>query len=238
MRTHPLVIVIALALVAVGRVAAADSSPPAPDPVMARINQAASLVRQGSFDEALARFIEPVIAEFGKEYAGRHERIYCSSSSVETLLYLTQSAAKNESAVAVSPAYAYAYFLKGYILIDRKDLAAALPFLLKAVELSPSNPQYLSELGHIHQTNREWSKALETFDRAIEGARTLHDQASHSEILRRALRGRGYSLIEMGRLDEAEKVYAECLGLDPDDRTAQGELKYIKGLRLKPAATK
>jgi tetratricopeptide (TPR) repeat protein len=122
--------------------------------------------------------------------------------------------------------------------VDRSDFAAALPFLLKAVELSPANAQFLSELGHVYQNGKQWPKALETFDQAVAGARTLPDKANNSAELRRALRDRGFPLVELNRLDEAEKVYAECLELDPSDATAKGEPNYITSLRLKPAAAK
>ncbi len=238
MRTIPLVFLTALALAGPGYAAPEAKSLPQPDPLADRMSQAISLVQKGSFDAALAQVIEPTIAEFEKEYAGRKERIYCARDAAETLLYMARSSEKGEAAQAVSAGYAYAYYLKGYILVDRSDFDGALPFLQKAVELSPSNAQFLSELGHVYQTGKQWPKSLETFDRAIEGARTLPDNTNQSGTLRRALRGRGYALIELNRLDEAEKAYAECLELDPDDAKAKGELNYVKGLRAKQAPTK
>jgi len=238
MRTLPLVILTALVLAGPGYATTAAKSPPPPDPLAERMAQAIRLVQKGEFDAALEQYIDPTIAEFEKEYAKRPERIYCARDTVETLLYMTRSAEKNESALAVSAAYASAFYLKGYIFVDRGEFTDAFPYLRKAVELSPSNAQFLSELGHVYQNGKQWPTALETFDRAVEGARLLSDKADHSAELRRALRGRGYSLTELGRLDEAEKVYAECLALDPSDTKATGELEYIKGLRLKPAAAK
>ncbi len=238
MRTLPWVILPVLALAVPGYAVTEAKSLPLPDPLTERMGQALRLVQNGEFDAALEQYIDPTIAEFQKEYAKRPERIYCARGTVETLLYMTRSAEKNESALAVSAAYASAYYLKGYIFVDRGEFPDAFPYLRKAVELSPSNAQFLSELGNLYQSGKQWPQALETFDRAVEGARLLSDKADHSAELRRALRGRGYSLIELRRLDEAEKVYAECLELDPNDRTAKGELEYIKGLRLKPAAAK
>ena len=238
MRTLPLVILTALALAGTGYAITESKTLPPPDPLTDRMEQAIRLVQSGEFDAALERFIDPTIAQFQKEYAGHRARVYCAASQAETLLYLAQSAVKNQEAVVISPAFAYAYYLKGYIFVDRGEFADALPYLRKAVELSPSNAQFLSELGHVYQSGKQWPKALETFDQAVEGARALSDNADHRAELRRALRGRGYSLIELGRLDEAEKAYAECLQLDPDDEKAKGELAYIKGLRLKPAAAK
>jgi len=46
-----------------------------------------------------------------------------------------------------------------------------------------------------------------------------------------AWRGQGYCLVELGRFDEAEKLYKKCLALDPSDKKAKGELEYIKSKR-------
>jgi tetratricopeptide (TPR) repeat protein len=45
-------------------------------------------------------------------------------------------------------------------------------------------------------------------------------------------RGRGYALTELNQLDEAEEAYKQSLNLDPGNKLAEGELKYIAGLKL------
>lgn len=47
----------------------------------------------------------------------------------------------------------------------------------------------------------------------------------------RMYRGRGYTLVELGRLDEGEAAYRESLKLEPDNRIALHELDYIAHLR-------
>ena len=46
-----------------------------------------------------------------------------------------------------------------------------------------------------------------------------------------ALRGIGFALIELGRLDEAEAVFLESLEADPDNEAALNELRHIEHLR-------
>ena len=46
-----------------------------------------------------------------------------------------------------------------------------------------------------------------------------------------ALRGRGFALTELGRLDEAEVAYRDSLKLKPENEVALAELKYIAGLK-------
>lgn len=43
----------------------------------------------------------------------------------------------------------------------------------------------------------------------------------------------GYALVELKRLDEAEKMYRQCLELDKNDSKASNELRYIQNLKAK-----
>jgi len=203
-----------------------------PASVMDRMNLAAQLVQKGRVSEALEQQINPAIAEFEKEYGGSKRRVNSASGPVETLMYLTKAAEENQDAIAVDGGYAYAYFLKGYILVEQDDAPHAIENLAKALELSPNNPRFLCELGNIYQNRRDWAKAMELYERAADHA-AVFDQKGDTFLQRRALRGEGFVLVELGRLDEAEKRYRRCLELDPNDRTAAGELRYITDLRGK-----
>ena len=46
-----------------------------------------------------------------------------------------------------------------------------------------------------------------------------------------ALRGRGFVLVEMGQLDEAETAFEDSLELDPNNPIALNELQYVEHLR-------
>lgn len=46
-----------------------------------------------------------------------------------------------------------------------------------------------------------------------------------------ALRGMGFMLIELNRLDEAEQALRDSLKLDPGNDVALNELAYIRELR-------
>jgi len=50
------------------------------------------------------------------------------------------------------------------------------------------------------------------------------------------MRGVGFALIELNRLDEAEQKYRLCLEIDPQDSIAMNELRYIEKLRKESAA--
>jgi len=128
--------------------------------------------------------------------------------------------------------WASSYFWEGYTLIELKNWSEAKTALERAIALSPRNAKFISELGHVHQMEKDFPAALETFHRAEEAA-AVSPMETRDQELARAWRGQGYALIEMGRLDEAEKFYHRCLSLDSSDRRAQSELIYIQRLRAK-----
>ena len=124
-----------------------------------------------------------------------------------------------------------ALYYRAYALLELGNLSAAQRDLEQAISLSPANPNYLSELGYIHQLERDWKSALQTYELAEEYARTYSPEEVRTAELSRALRGLGYVLVELGRLDEAAERYEECLDLDGSDQVAAEELKYVRQLQ-------
>lgn len=95
-----------------------------------------------------------------------------------------------------------------------------------SLELGQHRPLLISERGAALMSLKRWPDALADYDQglAIKGLEG-RDRA-------RLYRGRGFTLTELGRLDEAEQAYRESLKLDPDNTIAQGELEYIAHLRV------
>jgi tetratricopeptide (TPR) repeat protein len=122
--------------------------------------------------------------------------------------------------------------MKAYALQDLGRIGEAKSAVKMALELSPWNSQYLSELGNIYQHEKSWLKAKETFEAAEEHAQLAPDDTKAGELAR-ARRGLGYVFVELGQLDEAEKKYRQCLAADPKDAKAAKELEYVRGLRTK-----
>lgn len=110
--------------------------------------------------------------------------------------------------------------------IERHRYQEALVFLDRALAMQPANWALLNEKASALQGLQRWSEALETIDRAM----ATNDVML---ILHRAplLRRRGFSLIELGRLDEARDAYEASLAIDPDNEIAKGELAYITRLK-------
>jgi len=141
--------------------------------------------------------------------------------------------AQKEGRVAhiLSDTWSKAYFLKAYALQELKNTTLAKNVLEQALKLSPSNSKYLSEMGHILHIEKNWNRALQIYSSAEKAALFFSPQSKKQKELLRAKRGIGYSLVEMKRLREAEKVYLEILQINPNDKIAKQELKYLQELK-------
>lgn len=135
-----------------------------------------------------------------------------------------------QNAMVIGPAWGDALFMKGSALVSLNAKAEAEQVLAEALKLSPMNSMYLSEYTYIFISNKEFEKGLEWATKAEQAAQ-FSPEGLKKEELGRAKRNMGYALIELGRLDEAEKKYKEALKLDKNDQKAKHELDYIRQLR-------
>ena len=94
--------------------------------------------------------------------------------------------------------------------------------------------QYQAELGEWYKSRKDWARAYAAFEQASTAAEFSPEEAKSFEK-RRALRGMGFALSEQGKFDEAEKLFRQCLKLDPNDAGAKQELEYIREQREKLA---
>ena len=189
------------------------------------------IVTERKPQEGLA-LVEILIERYEARYRNATKRIFSARTMPESLYYAALAGGNRRDSLVLGPIWGYAQFLKGYALVELKRIPEARRALERAIELSPANAQFRSELGHTYQVDKNWSKALEVFTEAERVAKYSNDQERvHHHT--RALRGQGFALIEMGRLDEAEARYRRCLELDADDRVAQAELRLIESLRAR-----
>jgi len=212
--------------------ARAATADPDKDSEAPKLLEDARTLIDGKKPQAAIEKCEKVIALFKAHYANTKEKIYCARSSAESLGYLLKAAADKQNAIALSATWADAYFIKSYALQELGRMAEAKLTAQRAVELSPWSSHYLSELGNIYALEKNWANAKETFEIAEEHAPLSPDSAKATE-LGRARRGIAYVLVELGRLDEAEKKYQQCLKENPNDTKAAEELEYVRSLKAK-----
>ena len=220
---------------------AASPADPDKEPATLKLLQEARTLIDAKKPQPAIEKCEKVIASFKAHYGDSKSKIYCAQSSAENLGYLLMAAAAinkgefdkdKKNAIVLSSSWATAYFIKAYALQDLGRLADAKSTLQLALELSPSNSRYLSELGSIYVLEKNWPKAKEAFAKAEDEAPIASDD-SKAEVLARARRGLGYVFVELGQLEAAEKKYQQCLAADPKDTKAAEELEYVRRLRAK-----
>ncbi len=102
----------------------------------------------------------------------------------------------------------------------------AASFLQAGLIAAPTSPLLISELGASLESLHRWPEALADFERGL-GVDNLADNDRA-----RLLRGRGFVLTELNRLDEAEASYRQSLTLAPGNGVALHELAYIASLRV------
>lgn len=196
-----------------------------------RMEAGIALLKAKRPGEAVTAHFDRIIAYYEEAYRDAPDRIYCARSTVETLHYLTNHARNDPARSArVVSIWCDALFLKAYAMVELRRLPEAKIALEAAVALSPGNAQYLNELGHVYQVERNWTKSIELFERAATAAQLPHE-ANRNVALCRAYRGIGFNLIELDELDEAVKQYEQCLAINPDDIPSRSQLEYIRRLR-------
>jgi tetratricopeptide (TPR) repeat protein len=192
------------------------------------LNAGVELVKQGHPAEAIANYFDKVIASYEAVYPAAGKTVYCARSAQESLFYLTQAANEKKEMIVLGPAWCDAYYLRAYSLIDlgRRDEARAA--LEQAIARSPRNAHYLAELASLSRMDKDWNGALANYEAAAQMAREFAPPVSKTVEIGEALRGKGYVLVELGRLEEAEATYRECLAVNAADKTAMAELKYVQ----------
>ena len=183
--------------------------------------------------QAAIGYFDRVIEFYEDKYRDSKQRVYVAQSPMETIHLTLGAALDKQAAQVISGPWSYAYYYKGYALIELKEMSQAKAALERAVALTPTAAMFLSELGHVYQAERDWNKALTLFG---EAEKVSDFSADPARAKGRALRGIGFSLIELGDLDRATKMFERALSLDPNDAKAKNELAYIASLRKKNQA--
>ena len=218
--------VVALIVATVVGLAAAGGDPDK-DPEMMRLLQDAHRLIDSKNASAAITKCDVVINAFKAHYGGTKQQIFCARSSEESLGILLIAAADKKNAIVLSFLWSDAYFMKAYALQDLNRLGDAKTTLQQGLKLSPSNAQYLAEMGEIYVREKNWTKAQQLYQEAEDNA-PLSPAESRADDLARARRGLGYVFVELGKLDEAEKKYQQCIAANPNDTKAKAELQYVR----------
>jgi tetratricopeptide (TPR) repeat protein len=105
------------------------------------------------------------------------------------------------------------------------DHGLALPTAVPGSVLGQTRPNLVSERGAALTVLKRWPDALAAYTAG------LQLPGINDAVRGLLLRGRGFALTELGRLDEAESAYRESLAVAPNSTVALKELAYLARLR-------
>ena len=197
------------------------TSPPDPaddGQMLTLLTEARTLMESKKAELAIEK-CETIITYFHAFYEHRDEVVYCARTSAENLAYMLKAAAEidagkfnpaKKKAITLSSIWSDAYFLKAFALQDLRRISEAKSSLTLALELSPWNSHYSSELGNIYQLEKTGQRQREAFEKAEEHAELSPDKTKAKEMAR-ARRGLAYVFVELGQLDEAETKISNAL---------------------------
>lgn len=193
-----------------------------------RFEMAMSAIKTQNPQRALD-LVQPLLVNFERLYASEKRQIYCAVNSVQSLAYMAEAAAAKREAVAIEPAWCRAQYIRAFALVDLKRLDEAREGYQRLVAYAPQNSRYLNELGYVLQQKKQWQESVDIYRRSDVAADMSPDGADMERCV--ALRGIGYDLVELGKLDEAEAAYRKCLKIDPSDPKSLKEIEYIQQQR-------
>jgi tetratricopeptide (TPR) repeat protein len=125
--------------------------------------------------------------------------------------------------IPLIPSYSRACFWLGFIAVELGNPQKALSQLDKALGFQADHPIILVEKGTVLSQLKKPDEAYECFVKAEKP-----HYAASPFILARALRGQGITLIDLGRLDDAEVCLDRSLKFDPASKVALNEIRIYQ----------
>ena len=228
------------------RLPSSDPVPAAPGQVssvdadadVARVLDGVHMIQAGHIQAAIDGPFDEVAHAYEARYAHSKETIYSARGTADALLYASMGAVAKPpvSSVVIGPAWAMAYWGRGYAYNEMARYDDAIVELRKALALAPFDSQYNIELAFAYQRKGQWETSLDLYRTAEAYVEISMPEATTAEITCKAFRGQGYDLVELHRYEEARAAYEACLKLMPGESRSLGELKYIDGLQAKARA--
>jgi tetratricopeptide (TPR) repeat protein len=190
----------------------------------ASLAQAERWLAEGNSHQAKLRLME-IAAHIPDDYRRRTETERAVQLRSRNLADFLASAIEEGNATGknvewIGEVYPKACHLLGWIAYEEGEWLAAISWLRRGLRLDPDHVEMLKELGATYNRCHMPDGALECYTHVL----SLGVEGSSRAV---ALRGRGYALVELGRLEEARQSYLRSLEIDPHSAIAKAELSEI-----------
>ena len=192
-----------------------------------QVNAVWGLVRAKKLPEA-----ELAAADLQKKFESSFDSAQPHYSFQSREEYLEFKSASPQAFEWIDWGYKECLQIQAFIAADRRNFPAALSLLTAIEAIAPVSAGTLTERGYILNQLGKPEDAMAAYKRALALSRRYRSQQQHQAV---ALRGVGFALIELHRLDEAEAAFQESLKTDPNSQVAMNELAYIRQVRAKSA---
>jgi tetratricopeptide (TPR) repeat protein len=196
-----------------------------------KVDEAIQLLLNGHVDAAEAAFLDvtkrtPAVWHERTEKDGR---VFVRCWDQNEFTHLVTGSRKPAGAggvVWVGNGYPRAWFYLGFIAVKRNRPEDAIRFLDRGAQLQPAHPNFRLEKARALSMRGDHQGAIRLYQSVVEMGDGIPATARAL-----ALRGKGVQLIDLGRLDEAERCFHDSLVFEPGSEVAANELEYIAQLR-------
>jgi tetratricopeptide (TPR) repeat protein len=204
-----------------------------------------NMIKAGKMQEAIDGPLSDVVNRLEKQYAKSPDQIFSPRGQALTLDYAASAGgdkkhpATGRRVLNIGPAWAMAYWARGFAYGDLGRYPEAEIELNKALMLSPKDAQFLGELAFVNQREGRYEDSFKLYRAAIRNIDLMDTwkDGEKNDFLCRAHSGQGFDLTQLKRYDDAAKAYQACLKLEPGDAKAKAGLESVRRLKA-PGAGK
>ena len=198
----------------------------------ADVTRAMTSIQRGD-DRAAWSSLAEVLTFCNDKKNNNGARVFSVTSDAEAKEYQA-SAEPGVLTTFVDHACPSAYKAAAFLSIRAKDSDAAFAYLDQAQALAPHWAEPLAERAYLIGSLGDRAASLEVYRAALDLAEKYPSSAYLKPLI---LRGIGFALIELDRLDEAQRAFESSLQLEPTSELAKNELIYIQQVRARKATS-
>ncbi len=198
----------------------------------ADVTRAISTAQRGD-DRAAWDALSSVLAFCDQQKGSDGKPVFSVTNDAEAKEYLAE-AGSHARPRFVDHACPQAYKTAAFLAVRAKESNAAFGYLDRAQELAPHWAEPLAERAYLIGSLGDRAASLEMYQRSL-GLVEKYPSSTYLKPL--VLRGIGFALIELDRLDEAQVAFEASLAVEPGNELAKNELIYIEQVRARKAAS-